>query len=36
LLHRPKAAVFEEIERNPKFARHLIAGLAPVHRAPDA
>ncbi|HSB25932.1 MAG TPA: Crp/Fnr family transcriptional regulator [Burkholderiaceae bacterium] len=28
LLHLPKAAVFEEIERNPKFARRVIAGLA--------
>jgi CRP-like cAMP-binding protein len=28
LLHLPKAAVFEEIERSPKFARRMIAGLA--------
>ena len=28
LLHLPKAAVFEEIERNPKFARRMIAGLS--------
>jgi CRP-like cAMP-binding protein len=28
LLHLPKAAVFEEIERNPKFARRIIAGLS--------
>jgi len=36
LLHLPKAAVFEEIARNPKFARHLIAFLEPAHRAPGA
>jgi CRP-like cAMP-binding protein len=28
LLHIPKNAVFAEIERNPAFARHMIAGLA--------
>lgn len=28
LLHVPKDAVFGEIERNPAFARHMIAGLA--------
>jgi CRP-like cAMP-binding protein len=28
LLHIPKDAVFAEIERNPAFARHMIAGLA--------
>jgi CRP-like cAMP-binding protein len=28
VLHLPKAAVFEEIERNPKFARRMIAGLS--------
>jgi CRP-like cAMP-binding protein len=28
LLHVPKEAVFEEIERNPKFARRIIAGLS--------
>ena len=28
LLHLPKAVVFEEIERNPKFARRMIAGLS--------
>jgi CRP/FNR family transcriptional regulator, dissimilatory nitrate respiration regulator len=28
LLHVPKEAVFEEIERNPKFARRMIAGLS--------
>jgi CRP-like cAMP-binding protein len=28
LLHLPKAAVFDEIERNPKFARRMIAGLS--------
>jgi CRP-like cAMP-binding protein len=28
LLHIPKDAVFAEIERNPVFARHMIAGLA--------
>lgn len=28
LLHLPKEAVFAEIERNPKFARRMIAGLA--------
>lgn len=28
LLHLPKAAVFEEIEHNPKFARRMIAGLS--------
>jgi len=28
LLHLPKAVVFEEIERNPKFARRVIAGLS--------
>lgn len=28
LLHLPKAAVFEEIERNPKFAHRVIAGLS--------
>lgn len=28
LLHLPKEAVFEEIERNPKFARRMIAGLS--------
>ena len=28
LLHLPKAPVFEEIERNPKFARRMIAGLS--------
>jgi CRP-like cAMP-binding protein len=28
LLHIPKDAVFGEIERNPAFARHMIAGLA--------
>jgi CRP/FNR family transcriptional regulator, dissimilatory nitrate respiration regulator len=28
LLHLPKAAVFEEIERDPKFARRMLAGLA--------
>lgn len=27
LLHLPKQAVFDEIERNPKFARRMIAGL---------
>jgi len=36
LLHLPKAAVIEEIERNPKCARHLIEGLEPAHRAPGA
>jgi CRP-like cAMP-binding protein len=34
LLHLPKEAVFEEIERNPKFARRMIAGAEPAHRAP--
>jgi CRP-like cAMP-binding protein len=28
VLHLPKEAVFEEIERNPRFARRLIAGLS--------
>src|SRR5688572_20616929 len=28
LLHLPKEAVFEEIERSPKFARRIIAGLS--------
>jgi len=28
VLHLPKAAVFEEIERNPKFTRRMIAGLS--------
>jgi CRP-like cAMP-binding protein len=28
LLHLPKAAVFDEIERSPKFARRIIAGLS--------
>jgi CRP-like cAMP-binding protein len=28
LLHVPKGAVFEEIERSPKFARGMIAGLS--------
>lgn len=28
LLHLPKQAVFDEIERNPKFARRMIAGLS--------
>src|SRR5690606_27046753 len=28
LLHVPKEAVFEEIERSPKFARRMIAGLS--------
>lgn len=28
LLHVPKDAVFAEIDRNPAFARHMIAGLA--------
>jgi CRP-like cAMP-binding protein len=28
LLHLPKAAVFDEIERNPTFARRMIAGLS--------
>ena len=28
LLHVPKEAVFDEIERNPKFARRIIAGLS--------
>ncbi|HEX5685301.1 MAG TPA: Crp/Fnr family transcriptional regulator [Ideonella sp.] len=28
LLHLPKAAVFEEIERDPKFARRMMAGLS--------
>lgn len=28
VLHLPKAAVFDEIERNPKFARRMIAGLS--------
>lgn len=28
LLHVPKSAVFEEIERDPKFARKLLAGLS--------
>jgi CRP-like cAMP-binding protein len=28
LLHLPKQSVFEEIERNPKFARRMIAGLS--------
>ena len=28
LLHIPKDAVFAEIERNPAFARHMMAGLA--------
>jgi CRP-like cAMP-binding protein len=28
LLHLPKATVFEEIERNPKFARRMIASLS--------
>lgn len=28
ILHLPKTAVFEEIERNPKFARRMIAGLS--------
>jgi CRP-like cAMP-binding protein len=28
LLHVPKEAVFEEIERDPKFARRMIAGLS--------
>lgn len=28
LLHVPKGAVFEEIERDPKFARKLLAGLS--------
>jgi CRP-like cAMP-binding protein len=28
LLYLPKEAVFEEIERNPKFARRMIAGLS--------
>lgn len=28
LLYLPKAAVFEEIERNPKFAHRMIAGLS--------
>ena len=36
LLHLPKAAVFEEIERNPKCARHLIEVVqaANQHRSP--
>jgi CRP/FNR family transcriptional regulator, dissimilatory nitrate respiration regulator len=28
LLHLPKQAVFDEIDRNPKFARRMIAGLS--------
>lgn len=28
LLHLPKQSMFEEIERNPKFARRMIAGLS--------
>lgn len=28
LLHLPKQSIFEEIERNPKFARRMIAGLS--------
>jgi CRP/FNR family transcriptional regulator, dissimilatory nitrate respiration regulator len=28
LLHLPKAVVFDEIEHNPKFARHVIASLS--------
>jgi CRP-like cAMP-binding protein len=28
VLHLPRVAVFEEIERNPKFARRMIAGLS--------
>ena len=28
LLHLPKQAVFDEIERNPKFARRMMAGLS--------
>lgn len=28
LLHLPKEAIFDEIERNPKFARRMIAGLS--------
>jgi CRP-like cAMP-binding protein len=28
LLHLPKTVVFDEIERNPKFARRMIAGLS--------
>ena len=28
VLHLPKATLFEEIERNPKFARRVIAGLS--------
>ncbi|HZW11677.1 MAG TPA: Crp/Fnr family transcriptional regulator [Noviherbaspirillum sp.] len=28
LLHVPKSAVFEEIERDPKFARKMLAGLS--------